>query len=186
MPSLSVARSRGDARLASSSRLNMSGAACGSGATRPRSSRSARRLSGRTRRDTASSAAEFGQNLIRGDGLPTLSFIVAARYRGVEAGALFLIPIITVVEHGHGSRLPRGLPHGHPRPAGWSETVNRYCHSAAQGGPAMRRRIHLHPLGEPDRCDPAARVRLARSLRRELAEPIGGGDPAVHEKSRYR
>lgn len=107
-------------------------------------SRSARRLSGRTRRDTASSAAELRDNLIRRDRLPALSFIVAASYRGVEAGALFLIQIITVVEHGqidlgpfrsivrliklqptlmnrrlqlqHGSRLPRGHPHGQASP----------------------------------------------------------------------
>jgi hypothetical protein len=62
--------------------------------------RPARRRSARTRRDTASSASELGEDLIRGDDLATLSFIVATDDRCVEARALVLVQIVAVVDDG--------------------------------------------------------------------------------------
>jgi hypothetical protein len=47
-----------------------------------------------------SSATELGEHLIRGNGFSALSLKVAAGYRSVESGALFLIQIITVIDDG--------------------------------------------------------------------------------------
>jgi len=58
------------------------------------------RLSGRTRHDTGSSAAELGQYLIRGNHLAALSVFVAAGYCCMEMRALVLVQIITVVNNG--------------------------------------------------------------------------------------
>src|SRR5262245_19140450 len=59
---------------------------------------SERRLSGKTRRDTASSASELGEDLIRGDYLSALSFVVALDDCGLELGALVLIHVVAVVD----------------------------------------------------------------------------------------